>query len=296
MNIENIYSDWGSLVRLDTPQEFFDQPTEFWRDLIYERKLIILKQVNFIKAEYVEFGLRFGSLWSADNYIYSREKVEPVETTHGTMTISPFSNRTNKVITDNEMPWHADIPNRSYKPFPFRSLWITEQVNPETSGKTIWLNLEKAITYLSPEMEELLPRVRIVQQSWYEQGKDIQEFDLLKIHPITGAKSLRLNYYNWGKKITNAWILDVKIDGVSQGHCFLIRQWLQYLVQFKELLYRHTWDLYDIALYDNWSFVHGRSALRFDTTSDTRHFYRLNIDHLDTNEWIEHKNKFGLNK
>jgi alpha-ketoglutarate-dependent taurine dioxygenase len=293
MKIETIHTDWGSKILLDSPEEFFDQPVEHWRSLVYDRKFILFDQVKFTKSQYAEFGLRFGNIWTADDYTYSREVVESVETSHGTMSISPFSNHNSRLITEEAMPWHADIPNRSYKPFPFRSLWITEQVNPETSGKTIWLNLEKAIDYLTPEMLEILPRVRVVQQSWYEKGTDIQEFDLLKIHPITGVKSLRLNYYNWGST-KNAWILDVKIDGVSQGHCFLIRQWLMHLQKFNELKYRHKWNLYDIALYDNWSFVHARTALELGTKFDTRHFYRLNIDHLDANEWDIHKDQYLL--
>jgi alpha-ketoglutarate-dependent taurine dioxygenase len=293
MNIENIYPDWGTKIKLENPEEFFNQPSDFWRNFIYERKLIVFDQVHFTKSQYAEFGMRVGDIWTSDAYKYSREVVENVETPYGNLAISPFSNHNSRLITNEFMPWHADIPNRSFKPFPFRSLWITAQDNSNATGKTAWLNLEKAIDFLTPEMKDMIPRVRIVQQSWYEKGTDIQEFDLLKIHPVTGVPSLRLNYYNWGD-VKNAWIIDVKIDGVSQGHCLFVRQWLNYLQQFKELMHTHTWNLHDIVLYDNWSFVHGRSALQFSDTSGTRHFYRLNIDHLDPTEWADHKLKYNI--
>ena len=288
MKIENIHADWGSIIYLDSPQEFFNHSADYWRSLMYERKLIFFKKVEFTKAEYAEFSTYFGNPWTSEDYKYSREVVESVETKNGTMAISPFSNANSRLIDDREMPWHADIPNREFKPYPFRSLWITANPNPELSGKTSWLNLEKGMDFLTPEMKEMIPTVKVVQQSWYEKGKDIQEFDLLKVHPITGKESLRLNYYNWGP-LKNAWILDVKINDLAQGHCFLIRQWLQHLEKFSELRYQHTWDLYDIAIYDNWSFLHSRTALKFTEEQPIRHFYRINIDHLTEEEWNLHK-------
>lgn len=288
MKIENIHDDWGSIINLDSPQEFFEYTPDYWRNLMYERKLIFFKKVKFTTAEYAEFGAHFGNPWSEEDYKYSREVVENVETKYGTMSVSPFSNANSRLIDEREMPWHADIPNRDFKPFPFRSLWITANPNPEISGKTSWLNLEKGMNCLTQEMKDMIPSVKVIQQSWYERGKDIQEFPLLKLHPITGQESLRLNYYNWGS-LKNAWILDVKINDIAQGHCLLVRQWLQHLEKFNELTYQHTWDLFDIAIYDNWSFLHSRTSLRFSEEQPLRHFYRINIDHLTEEEWHLHK-------
>ena len=293
MRIENIHDSWGSIIHLDTPQEFFTYSADYWRNLMYERKLIFFKKVEFTKEEYAEFSFYFGEPWAIDDYKYSHEVVEPINTKFGTATISPFNNVNTKLIDEREMPWHADIPNRDRRPFPFRSLWITANPSPETSGKTHWLNIEEAMDYLTPEMTEMLDRVRIIQQSWYEEATDIKEFDLVKTHPITGKQSLRLNYYNWGP-LTNAWIKDVRIDGVKQGHCFFVRQWLLFLQKIKELQYQHTWDLHDIAIYDNFTLLHGRTALTFDATKEIRNFFRINIDHLTEEEWTEHKNKFNL--
>jgi len=293
MRIENIHDNWGSKIYLDSPQEFFEYSADYWRNLMYERKLIFFKQVQFTKEEYALFSLMFGRPWNGPEYAYSRESIEPVNTKHGPLFISPFNNKNITAIDEREMPWHSDIPNRSYRPFPFRSLWITENPNPEVSGITRWLNLEEGINYLTPEMTALIPITKVIQQSWYDEGTDLQEHDMLKIHPITGKESLRLNYYNWGP-LTNAWIKDVKIDGELQGHCFLIRQWLFHLQQIENLKYHHKWDLYDIAIYDNWTFLHARSALTFDTKKYIRNFYRINIDHLSEEDWAVHKQKYSL--
>jgi alpha-ketoglutarate-dependent taurine dioxygenase len=291
MNIENIYDTWGSIIYLDSPEEFFTVNKDYWRNLIYNRKLLIFKKVNFTKAQYAEFSFHFGSPWKIEDYRYSKEWAEIITTKYGNQIISPFSNELIKKIPPEFMPWHADIPNRQFKPFPFRSLWITSNPNPDNSGQTIWMNLEESFKYLSDEMKELIPKVTVVQQSWYEPGKDIQEFPLLKVHPITNRKSLRLNHYNWGLD-KSAWIIDVKIDNISQKNCTLIKEYLDYLEGIKKLKYQHRWDLYDIALYDNYSFVHARTALNFDETVDVRHFYRINIDHLDDKEWHNHKTQY----
>lgn len=287
MNIENIHDDWGVIINLDSPQEFFEQPIDYWRSLLYDKKIIFFKVVNFTRSEYAEFGMHFGRPWLADAYTYSNEGAEPVDTKYGTLTISPFSEKS-KAIGIAAMPWHSDIPNKDFTPYPFRSLWIVGNPNPKVSGKTSWLNLEKAISYLTPEMTALLPRITVVQQSWYEPGTDVKELPLLKTHPITGKQSLRLNYYNWEQR-KDAWITGVKIDGVLQADCRLIKEWLEHLEKIPELVYEHTWDTNDIAIYDNWTFVHARTRVFLDPATQTRKFFRINIDHLNDTQWDQHK-------
>ena len=58
---------------------------------------------------------------------------------------------------------------------------------------------------------------------------------------------------------------------------------IEHICSIKELLkipnrtYYHTWDTFDIAIYDNWSFVHNRSKLILNS-DEIRNFYRANID------------------
>jgi alpha-ketoglutarate-dependent taurine dioxygenase len=289
MKITNIRDDWGIIIELDSPQEFFNYSADYWRNLIYEKKLIFFKAVNFTQEEYAATGLFFGEPWEPDAYKYSQEAAMMVDSTHGPTPISWMSSESQR-LSMLSMPWHSDIPNRTFKPFPFRSLWLVSNPNPEVSGKTSWLNLERAIDFLTPEMKAMIPRVRIIQQSWYEPGTDVKEFDLLKIHPVTGVHSLRLNYHNWGQR-KDAWICGVKIDGELQADCSFVRDWLEYLEKIPELCYEHVWTTNDIALYDNWPFVHCRSKLVLDPKTEIRKFFRTNIDHLDEQEWATHKAK-----
>jgi alpha-ketoglutarate-dependent taurine dioxygenase len=286
--IKEIHKDWGLEVIISS-EEIFQQPINFWRDLIYKKKLIVFKKVFFEKEEYIRFCMRFGKIWTKKEYDYSLELSEPLVVNRKLFYISPFSNLLVSKIGNKEMPWHADIPNRSFSPFPFRSLWITKNPNPELSGRTYWLDLELGMNYLDKDMMDLAERTRVVQQSWYAKGTDIQEFPLIKTHPITGKKSLRLNYFvkQENKSSEDAWIVGVKIDGVLQEDCSLIKEYLEYLSCKEELIYEHVWDTFDIIIYDNWPFVHKRSKIIVNSAEE-RLFYRVNINHCSHEEWDQY--------
>jgi alpha-ketoglutarate-dependent taurine dioxygenase len=284
MTENTIHPLWGTEVNISI-EEFFSQDLNYWRKKAYDRKLLVFKSMKINKEQYVNFAKRFGTLWNLKDYQYSTEMSEAVETSSGISFISPFSNIINTKLGDNEMPWHADIPNRSFKPFPFRSLWITKNPSPEISGRTSWLNLELALNHLTEKQKSILDRITIIQQSWYVPGTDIQEFPLIKIHPVTGCRSLRLNYYNDTEKIReDAWITGVKIDGVLQKDCSLVEEFLSHLETVPELIYEHVWDTFDIVVYDNWSFVHKRTRV-IPGINGERKFYRINIDHVLDEHW-----------
>jgi alpha-ketoglutarate-dependent taurine dioxygenase len=287
MKISTIHPSWGSIIELDNPLDFFVQPNNQWRDLIYSRKLLVFKRMNFSLLDYMKFAQWFGTPWTADEYRYSKEIAITEQDREGCVyATSQFSNKlvSTRKIGLMEMPWHADIPNRSYRPYPHRSLWIVKNPNPEISGKTKWLNINLADCeqYLTPELKELMPRITVQQQSWYAQNTDFQTHSFVKVHPVTGERSLRLNYYNDpAKGITNAWIKSVYVDGQIQPDCSLIQRYIDCLTKQAELLYYHQWDDYDIAIYDNYPFIHGRTPLVLGATETTeeRKFYRTNIDH-----------------
>ena len=278
MILTDIHKNWATRVEFEDPMEFFQQPANFWRDLIYKRKLLIFKKMTWSKEDYAKFSLYFGKPWPHDDYDYSEEQKEDVITDKGTITLSPFSNKTSRRLRTKPMTYHADIPNRSFSPFPFRSLWITKNPRPEISGITGFLYIgEESFKLLTKEQLELFDRVRIVQQSWYKPGTDFREYDFIKVHPITGERSLRLNYYCKGEN-QGAWIKYVKIDGVQQPDNQLIEDFTNHLLQFEELQYFHTWDTNDILMYDNYPFIHNRSSLILEP-GEERHFYRIHVDH-----------------
>lgn len=301
MKIENIYETWGTVVTFNDPMEFFSKEKGFWRTLSYDRKLVVFKKMNFGLSNYGRLGYHLGLPWTKEDYKYSHEAPIEVTENNKTFVITKFSNLSvaktgHRAISLMEMPWHADIPNRSYNPFPWRTLYMGNNPNTEDSGKTQWLNIQESIEYLSKELRELIPRITVQQQSWYDGGmSDVAVHDFIKTHPITGKKSLRLNYYvgyPGVKNSTNAWIRHVYVDGVQQPDNKLIQQYIDELLTKPNTLYRHTWDQWDIALYDNYPFIHGRTELKVQLETGQqmeRLLYRMNIDHVPDQAWAQHE-------
>jgi len=292
MKITNIHDTWGSIIEFADPLEFFSYPKNYWRRLIYNRKLLIFKKMTFQLTDYAKFGYHFGNPWTPFKYRYYYE--EPVEVCDGESkyTVSLFYNglnsSNNKIDSAQEMTYHADIPNHKTHPFPFRALWAVKKPQ-NTSGSTHWLNIEDCFDKLSPKLLSLIDKITVMQQSWHRYNTEKQILDLIKIHPITGKSSLRLNFYAT-KEITNAWITQVMINSEKLPDCSLIQDYIDDLLQHESLKYSHSWDSYDIAIYDNYSFIHGRAAIELhnDIENNERRFYRTTINHMTD---IEFQNK-----
>lgn len=283
-----IHERWGSTFTFGDPLEFFKQEPSYWRNLLYSRKLLVFKNMNFTKEDYVKFCSHFGKMWSGKDYAYSREAVESIKVNNLFFTLSPISNKISKRLGIGEMDWHADIPNRVEKPFPIRSLWMVNNPNPD-AGITTWMNIEEGIEYLPKHLKEQIDNISIIQQSWYEKDTDIQEFDFKKIHPITNKTSLRLNYFcDEDRDIVDAWIKEVKMYGEKTSCKKVLGPFLKYLSSVEDCIYSHKWGLNDIVIYDNWPFVHNRTNLEISDDQE-RKFYRCNIDHLTDKEFVNYQ-------
>lgn len=279
MTQTKIQDSWGTIFEFDDPLDFFKKDFSYWRNLIYDRKLLVFKRMNFSKQDYVRFCSHFGNMWSPEDYRYSVEAVEMIPMKNRQVAVSPMSNKISPKLGLKAMPWHSDIPNKKIKPFPHRTLWMVSNPNPE-SGLTTWLNIEEGLERLPSNLKSQIPDIKIIQQSWYQEGTDFQEFDFIKTHPITGKQSLRLNFYCVPEEnITDAWIKKVRFKGELLDPKPILSPYYKFLETQKDLLYTHKWDDYDIVIYDNWPFVHERTKLDFDISLE-RKFYRTNIDHI----------------
>jgi alpha-ketoglutarate-dependent taurine dioxygenase len=287
MKLTSIHNAWGTTVEFDSANDFFKQDPTYWRTLMYQRKLLVFKKMDFSKEDYVRFGTCFGKLWSRVDYDYSRESQESIKIKNFDFIISPISNKISPRLGQSEMQWHSDIPNRNQNPFPIRSLWMVNNPNPE-AGLTTWLNIADGIEQLPSDLTDQIPNITIVQQSWYEEDTEIQEFNFIKVHPVTGQQSLRLNFFcDTESNITDAWIKNVKVNNELRECRPVLGPYLKFLEDQQSLVYTHKWDQNDIVIYDNWPFVHNRTPLNLEPDQE-RLFYRLNIDHLTDSAYLNH--------
>lgn len=297
MKIEKIHDNWGE-IWYPTKEELFSLPYDFYRSRLYEARLIIIKRVGDLSNEEIYFLMdKFGKAWSQEQYVDSRELHFEGSYKDQPYVLTTFDNGNptrNKKIPNSEMPWHADIPNHQTAPFPHRLLYMKTQ--PDSNyGKTRWLNIDLDILNLTDEQLSFFNECSVVQQSWWEKGQNLQHLKFIKNHPIIpDRKSLRLNFFvrENDPGTSSAWILKSMFKDQVISNQMLIGNTIAKLYKNPKLVYEHTWDIGDIAVYDNWSFVHGRSAL-IDDTNALRQFIRGNIDHL-TDEEFKNKTFFKL--
>jgi len=272
---KNIFDDWGSVF--DGPHNWIGKAAHgSLSKMLYERKLLVFKKIKLDPLQFWGLARKFGLPWKDDQYRYSMEKSIPlIHPNLGNVFISAISNKISKRLGDREMPWHSDIPNAVSYAFPIRAIYMKTCPNPK-AGFTIWLNNHKAFKTVSEDLQKRWGMHRVVQQSWYEPGKDLQEFPSMLHHPITGEYSPRVNYYVDDKQ-KEGWIIDTKLGGENQG-TGIVAEMLKEMSAQPDCVYEHHWDETDLVVYDNYPFVHRRTALDIDDGQE-RLMWRVNIDH-----------------
>jgi alpha-ketoglutarate-dependent taurine dioxygenase len=271
----DIFDDWGSVF--EGPHNWLDdvKPGALIK-MLYERKILVFKKIKLDPFMFWRLSRRFGIPWKADQYGYSKEKCIPLVMPDGrTEYMSSISNKISARLGDREMPWHADIPNAVSYAFPHRAIYMRSCPNPQ-AGFTVWLNTPKAFKGVSDDLKCRWGMTRVVQQSWYEPGKDLQEFPSMTKHIITGEYCPRVNYYV-DETQNEGWIVDTKIGGKSQG-TGIVAEMLEEMSKQPDCVYEHHWDETDLIIYDNFPFVHRRTACELDDGQE-RLMWRMNIDH-----------------
>lgn len=292
MKVEKIHESWGE-IWYPTKEELFSLTADFIRDSIYKHRLIIIKSVGRLEKHEVYWLMdRLGQPWDEHQYVGSQERFLIEHHKDQRYVLTHFSNKTTRKITSSPMAYHADIPNHEFKPFPHRFLYMNQQPSSDY-GKTEWLAVDLDLLNLSKEELDYFSECSVLQQSWWHPGTELRKHSMIKEHPIIkGRKSLRLNYYVMPTARKDAWILKSFHKDQEISNEALIGNTINSLLTRPELKYQHAWNIGDMAIYDNWSFVHGRTALVLEP-GEIREFWRANIDHL-TDEEFKSKKFFQL--
>jgi hypothetical protein len=288
MQITKIKEQWG--VRIDSSiEELLSTDIDFLRNLAYEKHFILLKGLGKISEQNIyKLVSRFGRPWEKEEYQYSTEGSFDVTFPNGNMgVLSKFSNAGR--LKNTAMPWHADIPLWKGKEFPWRCLYNIQNDNPSpVEGITEWMSV--MLDHIAPSSEELeyYSRIKILNQSWHGHTNENYLNNFIKKDPVTNKESLCANYFmspGWGDK---AWIKETYIDDVKVDNLEILGKIYKNLSMRDELVYKHQWSQYDCIIYNNWSFVHKRSALGLSPDQD-RVFVRANMAHLSNEEWDRFK-------
>jgi alpha-ketoglutarate-dependent taurine dioxygenase len=274
MQYKDIYTHWGT--EFTDISDLLQQDVRELRKILYQRKMLVFHAPDWDQLTYWKFLALWGNPWDREEYIKSTERWREVpDPESGQMRyITWMSNKLSKRLVDYKMPWHADIANRvAGINFPHRCIYMKTVPNPE-AGFTYWLDMEEAYYHVHPILRKRWESRTILQQNWHHPGRDVVETSAMKQHPITGKWSPRCNYHG----IKNSWILDTKDSlGNSRG-TGILEELMEAMSEVKDCVYEMRWQPNDIVLYDNWPFVHRRTAPNLKE-GEERLMWRANIDH-----------------
>ena len=218
MKIEKLRDKWA--VKVETTwKEAMSQDKDFWRDLGYKYDLILVKGFGYVdNIRLNKFVSRFGRPYNSEDYDYSLEKGRFETDENGKEYHFSYYRNSSTIdnLKDRELPWHADIPLREGREFPWRCLYNlkpgTGPNNPD-GGITGFLNLTFDVIEPTEEDIEYYNRIQVVNQSWHGHEAELQTNSYIKTCPMDGKTSLRANYFVSPQWPARAWIKETLLDG-----------------------------------------------------------------------------------
>ncbi len=245
------------------------QNREFWRNELYDRKMLVFRDLHLTVDEYYELHTIFGRPWMKPLYTLSREVTQELS---GGRVYTVYGNKSNAIMGGEAMRFHRDIPFHRGIRYPIRSLYPF--LMPEKNAATTFTDADVLWTKF-PELHDTFLNTELIIHSWYDvtfqTGQSVRKrIPLIEQHPHTGRQSVLLNTPG-----PTGWVRGVVIHGEEQP-LKVAEDWFA-LLGAPDNLYRHEWQLGDLVLFDNFSGVmHGREALQ---STEERSFWRMNLKH-----------------
>ena len=272
---KDIFPEWGTEYTITFDQLMAEEKST-WSNRLVDRGLPVIKGLrpDLTDAEYHSIGEKFGRVWTREDY-----KKTPSDTTIKHRDTTPVSYfQTNNMWGARDMKYHADMAHVGENSFPARSLYMVRGAR-DRSGETSWLNLELAWSQLSREEREQFKDHYVVQQDMYNAGTNLIRFPFLKVNPKSGKISPRVNCYVTPGRNTVAWVHHIEKDDTPLANTGAFIESVYKLCESKNnTLYLHSWTDGDLIIYDNWPFVHHRTAVTLEPGEPDRLLKRLTFN------------------
>lgn len=227
--------------------------------LLYEHAVLCIRRQPLSPAELAHFGEQFGTP------IHHNEENLRLEGLPGVMCLSNADERDDRQLNGGAH-WHTDLVHSE---IPASFTMLRAVAVPRSGGGTLFSNQVAAFEALAPERQALAESLTVIH--CYEGRRDgsMPTFlhPLVRHHPITGRKAL------FGAADTG-----IGIVGMSQDEAdVLLEAFAQHATQ-PEFVYRHSYQIDDIVIWDNAQLLHCAERLRRATGSDThRIMHRVSV-------------------
>jgi alpha-ketoglutarate-dependent taurine dioxygenase len=228
-----------------------------WRAIevaFHEHAVLIFPGQHPSHGEQVAFGRRFGAL----DALVARTGTVPISNRRPDGTLLDDANPAKQMLLGNE-GWHTDS---SYMPVSARASLLSAEVVTERGGETEWADMRAAWDALDEPMRERVAGLAAYHSIKYSQARagytneasgaysygldqdDAPLRPLVKVHPVTGRRSLFIGRHAFG------------IPGLAAAESErLLDELLDFACRPPRVL-RYRWQPGDLAIWDNRCVLH----------------------------------------
>ena len=247
-----------------------------------EHQMLCIRDQNLDPQSMVDFSERFGEVLPHDNLKFTLNEQPKI-----LVLSNDVDENGNQVgVIDAGDAWHTD---HQFKRTPANCTILYSLKNPSQGGHTDFTNMYAAYDTLSDEMKARIAPLRghhsisklknkRVEISgaredavafYKKQEKEIPDIEhpLVRIHPVTGRKSLYCS---------PRFTIGLKGDGLSEAEADTLLDELIAHSLKKQFRYRHVWGNGDVVMWDN-RCVNHRATGGYEYP-DIRHLYRTTVE------------------
>ena len=229
--------------------EMFNSIREVWM----EHRVAVFPKQTLNDDQLVRFTERFGAL-----FVHAQSSLLTTFKRKEVMELSNLDGVTRPV--DYELDWHTD---QTYTPQPVFGTILYGIVAPNEGGQTLFCDLAGAYSSLPPALRSRIdhlnavysaeprPQVRDTPLNEEEKSRILDcKHPLIRTHPYLKRKAIYLSP------------LHIKTIGdLSVDDSFALMQELTRHATQPNHIYRHTWSVGDLVIWDNTSIMHSRTPM-----------------------------------
>lgn len=259
-----------------------DATFELINDAYLEHQMLCIRHQKLDPGAMVEFSERFGEVLPHDNLKFTLKSHPKI-----LVLSNDVDENGNQIgVIDAGDAWHTD---HQFKTHPANCTILYSLKNPSEGGHTDFTNMYAAYDALPDDIRKKIAHLRghhsisklknkrveisgareDAVEFYKRQEREIPDVEhpLVRVHPVTGRKSLYCS---------PRFTIGLKGDGVSEDEAdTLLDKLIAHSIR-KEFRYRHNWDDGDVVMWDNRCVNH--RATGGYTYPDIRHLYRTTVE------------------